>query len=112
MDTDILTNLAKPRTAATLTLRVVKSFEYRTEKSLVLHAVNCELTTVADLKDRARQSVFFPVDSPPVDGDPEKSTYIRAPIQTCANAHCHSSPRYVFTPDSCWPRSMLNHGRI
>ena len=52
---DTPTNLAKPRTAATLTLRVIKSFEFRTEKSLVLHGVNLETETVGGLKERARQ---------------------------------------------------------
>jgi hypothetical protein len=50
---DVLTNLAKPKTDATLTLRIIKSFEFRTEKSLVIHGVNLETTTVGDLKQRA-----------------------------------------------------------
>ncbi|VDB88616.1 unnamed protein product [Peniophora sp. CBMAI 1063] len=54
---DTPTNLAKPRTAATLTLRVIKSFEFRTEKSLVLHDVNLETETVGGLKERARQAI-------------------------------------------------------
>ncbi|KDQ59401.1 hypothetical protein JAAARDRAFT_205458 [Jaapia argillacea MUCL 33604] len=54
---DIHTNLALPRTSATLTLRIIKSFEYRTERNLVLHNVNLETTTVARLKDLARQAV-------------------------------------------------------
>ena len=53
---DTLTNLSKPKTAATLTLRIVKSFEYRTEKSLVLHDVNLETTTVGRLKEVAKES--------------------------------------------------------
>lgn len=52
---DVLTNLAKPLTSATLTLRIIKSFEYRTEKSLVLHDINLETTTVGDLKRIAVQ---------------------------------------------------------
>ena len=51
---DVLTNLAIPKSAATLTLRIIKSFEFRTEKSLVLHNVNLEVTTVGQLKDLAR----------------------------------------------------------
>ncbi|KIY64589.1 hypothetical protein CYLTODRAFT_457071 [Cylindrobasidium torrendii FP15055 ss-10] len=54
---DVLTNESKPRTSATLTLRIIKSFEYRTEKSLVLHAINLETTTVGQLKDLAREAV-------------------------------------------------------
>lgn len=52
---DVLTNLALPVTAATITVRVIKSFAYRTEKSLVLHHLNLEATTVGDLKERVRQ---------------------------------------------------------
>lgn len=55
---DVLTNLAKPLTSATLTLRIIKSFEYRTEKSLVLHDINLETTTVGDLKRIAVQGWF------------------------------------------------------
>ncbi|THH27624.1 hypothetical protein EUX98_g6567 [Antrodiella citrinella] len=54
---DVLTNLSIPKTAATLTLRIIKSFEYRTEKSLVLHNINLETTSVGQLKDIARQAV-------------------------------------------------------
>lgn len=54
-DHDALTNEAVPRTRATLTIRVVKSFEFRTEKSLVLHDINCETTTVGQLKELVRQ---------------------------------------------------------
>ena len=60
MATDVLTNLALPKTNATLTLRLIKSFEFRTEKSLVLHGVNLETTSVGDLKERARQGEQCP----------------------------------------------------
>jgi hypothetical protein len=55
---DVLSNLAKPRTDATLTLRIIKSFEFRTEKSLVLHGINLETTTVGDLKAKAKQGLI------------------------------------------------------
>ena len=55
---DTPTNLALPRTDATLTVRVIKSFEFRTEKSLVLHHVNCETTTVGQLKDLVKQGIY------------------------------------------------------
>lgn len=55
MSTDVLTNVAQPRTAATLTLRIIKSFEFRTERSLVLHNINLERTNVGQLKEIARQ---------------------------------------------------------
>jgi len=53
---DTLTNLSKPKASATLTLRIIKSFEYRTEKSLVLHDINLETTTVGRLKEAAKES--------------------------------------------------------
>ncbi|ELU44738.1 hypothetical protein AG1IA_01219 [Rhizoctonia solani AG-1 IA] len=49
---DQLTNLAAPLSSATITVRVIKSFEYRTEKSLVIHALDLEHTTVGELKER------------------------------------------------------------
>jgi hypothetical protein len=55
---DVLTNLVKPKTDATLTLRIIKSFKFRTEKSLVLHGVNLDTTTVGDLKTMAKQGVM------------------------------------------------------
>jgi hypothetical protein len=58
---DVLTNLSKPKTDATITLRIIKSFEFRTEKSLVLHGVNLDETTVGDLKARAKQGLFSPI---------------------------------------------------
>lgn len=54
----ILTNEAIPRTEATITVRVIKSFEYRTERSLVLHKLNLETTTVGGLKEIVRQSML------------------------------------------------------
>ncbi|KZP24881.1 hypothetical protein FIBSPDRAFT_1041989 [Athelia psychrophila] len=54
---DVLTNVARPKTSATLTLRIIKSFEFRTERSLVVHAINLETTTVGELKEIARQAV-------------------------------------------------------
>jgi hypothetical protein len=56
---DILTNEALPKSSATLTVRIIKSFEFRTERSLVLHGVNLEATTVGQLKDFARQGTKF-----------------------------------------------------
>ncbi|KIP12384.1 hypothetical protein PHLGIDRAFT_21164 [Phlebiopsis gigantea 11061_1 CR5-6] len=54
---DALMTETIPRTSATLTIRVVKSFEYRTEKHLILHNINCETTTVGQLKELVRQAV-------------------------------------------------------
>ncbi|KAJ4488260.1 hypothetical protein J3R30DRAFT_3696006 [Lentinula aciculospora] len=52
---DVPTNLARPKTSAILTVRVIKSFQYRTERSLVLQDINLETTTVGQLKDISRQ---------------------------------------------------------
>lgn len=57
-ETEVLTNEAIPRTQATLTIRIVKSFEFRTEKHLILKNVNCETTTVGQLKELAKQGVY------------------------------------------------------
>jgi hypothetical protein len=55
---DTLTSQTLPKTSATLTVRIIKSFTYRTEKSLVLHDVNLVETTVGQLKERAGQGVY------------------------------------------------------
>lgn len=54
---DVLTNVALPKTQATITLRVIKSFAYRTERSLILHMLNLEITTVGELQDMARRAI-------------------------------------------------------
>jgi Uncharacterized conserved protein (DUF2340) len=51
---EILTNLALPKTSATITLRIIKSFEFRTERSLILRGLNLEMMTVGELKELAR----------------------------------------------------------
>jgi hypothetical protein len=45
----------KPITAATLTIRIIKSFEFRTQKSLVLKEVDLEKITVGELMERCRR---------------------------------------------------------
>ncbi len=50
-----LTNIARPPTDATLTVRIIKSLRFRTEKSLVLHKVDLTSTTVGQLKSAATQ---------------------------------------------------------
>jgi hypothetical protein len=44
-----------PLTNATLTVRVIKSFEYRTFKGLVLKRVNLQEETVGSLMDRTKR---------------------------------------------------------
>ncbi|KAF8936876.1 hypothetical protein BGZ47_009291 [Haplosporangium gracile] len=47
---DPLSNTLAPSTAATLTIRVIKSFEYRTSKNLVLHNLDLTTTNVGQLR--------------------------------------------------------------
>ncbi|KAN0115958.1 Uncharacterized protein family UPF0538 [Russula decolorans] len=54
---DTLTNLARPRTSSIVTVRVIKSFEFRTERSLVLRDIDLDTTTVGDLKEIARNAI-------------------------------------------------------
>jgi len=54
---NVLTNLAVPKTSATLTVRVVKSFEFRTEKALVIRDFNLETETVGSLKERVKKDI-------------------------------------------------------
>lgn len=55
---DVLTNVARPKTSATLTVRIIKSFKFRTERSLVLHNVDLTTTTTAQLKDIAHKAIL------------------------------------------------------
>jgi hypothetical protein len=55
MDSDNLTNHARPTTDAILTVRCIKSFEYRTCKNLVLRHLNLEILTIGELKDLIKQ---------------------------------------------------------
>lgn len=52
---NVSTNGAHPKTSVTLTVRIIKSFKFRTERNLVLHDINLDTTTVGQLKDVARQ---------------------------------------------------------
>ena len=58
MSDDVLTNVARPNTSATLTIRIIKSFTFRTERSLVLHDVNLVTMTVVQLKEITKESMF------------------------------------------------------
>lgn len=63
MSDDVLTDVARPNTSATLTIRIIKSFTFRTERSLVLHDVNLVTMTVLQLKEIAKQSMFDTIQS-------------------------------------------------
>jgi len=54
---DNLASTARPVTDATITVRIIKSFRYRTEKSLVLHHIDLTSTTVGQLKEITRQVI-------------------------------------------------------
>jgi uncharacterized protein DUF2340 len=56
---DTLTNLARPKISSIITVRVIKSFEFRTERSLVLRDINLDTTTVGDLKEIVRNGQLF-----------------------------------------------------
>ena len=53
----VLANEMRPRTDATITVRVIKSFEFRTERNLVVHHINLEKTTVGGLKEIVHQGI-------------------------------------------------------
>lgn len=55
-----LTSHARPSTDATLTVRCIKSFEYRTCKNLVLQHVDLERTTIGELKALVLESKYDP----------------------------------------------------
>lgn len=48
------TNLARPLTDATITVRVIKSFPYRSVKNLVLNHIDLTTMTVRELEERCR----------------------------------------------------------
>ena len=50
-----LSNTLQPLTAATITVRVIKSFEYRTFKALVMREVNLQELTVGNLMGMVRE---------------------------------------------------------
>ncbi|CAO3668416.1 unnamed protein product [Rhizopus stolonifer] len=57
MSDENLTNLANPTSNATITVRCIKNFEYRTCKNLVLQHVNLETGTVGDLKKLIQEKI-------------------------------------------------------
>ncbi|KAG2177944.1 hypothetical protein INT43_003191 [Umbelopsis isabellina] len=57
MDSDNLTNHSRPTTDAILTVRCIKSFDYRTCKNLVLRHLNLEILTIGELKELIKQQI-------------------------------------------------------
>ncbi|KAG0141325.1 hypothetical protein CROQUDRAFT_663992 [Cronartium quercuum f. sp. fusiforme G11] len=54
---DPLTNTTRPLSDATLTVRIIKSFKFRTCKNLVLPHLNLETMTVEELLQTCRQHI-------------------------------------------------------
>lgn len=52
---DALTNELRPLTDVFLTVRIIKSFTYRTTKNLLLPHLDATTTTVGQLKDLCRE---------------------------------------------------------
>lgn len=50
-------NEARPLTSAVITVRMIKSFEFRAEKSLILKDIDLTATTAAALIDRCKNEV-------------------------------------------------------
>ncbi|TIB40212.1 hypothetical protein E3P86_00784 [Wallemia ichthyophaga] len=51
------TNLTNPKTSATLTIRLIKSFEFRTTKNLILRGVDLTATTVTQLVELCKHEI-------------------------------------------------------
>ena len=49
-----------PQTDATLTIRIIKSFEFRTQKTMVIKGVNLMEETVGGLMQRVRDCMSTP----------------------------------------------------
>ncbi|KAJ9114567.1 hypothetical protein QFC20_001441 [Naganishia adeliensis] len=54
---ELLASERNPVTNATLTIRVIKSFEYRTQKSLVLKDLDLTTLTVGELLEKCKEAV-------------------------------------------------------
>lgn len=51
------TNIARPLTDAVITIRIIKSFEFRSMKAYVIKNIDLTTTTVAQLEEKCRQEV-------------------------------------------------------
>lgn len=54
---DPLTSTTRPLESSTITVRIIKSFEYRTQKALVLKEINLKEMTVQGLIDRCMEEI-------------------------------------------------------
>lgn len=51
------TNIARPLTDAVITVRIIKSFEFRSMKAYVIKNIDLTTTTIAELEDKCRNEV-------------------------------------------------------
>lgn len=51
------TNVARPLTDAVITVRIIKSFEYRSMKAYVIKSIDLTTTTIAQLEEQCRKEV-------------------------------------------------------
>lgn len=54
-----LTNTLRPATDSVITIRIIKSFEFRTTKNVILHHCDLTTTTVGALKEQVRKGSSF-----------------------------------------------------
>lgn len=91
-----VTSQARPLTSAVITVRVIKSFEYRTMKALVLRDIDLTTTTPARLIEQCRDTVRTqPTFKAYRNVADQLGTSPRAhPYQTLSNyTHMHTAPR-------------------
>lgn len=51
------TNIARPLTDAVITIRIIKSFEFRSMKAYVIKNIDLTTTTIAQLEEKCREQV-------------------------------------------------------
>lgn len=59
LSADALTNTLRPLTDCFLTIRVIKSFEFRTTKNMLLPHVDVTTMTVGQLKEEVKTREFL-----------------------------------------------------
>jgi hypothetical protein len=118
---DTLTNLARPRTSAIITVRVIKSFEFRTERSLVLRDIDLDSTTVGDVKEMARNGQFSARLNELYHPSPDPNSLVLIAIQTqpgwkpyrsahfgLSTPHWHWHSLYWYTDTASRPVSLID----
>lgn len=88
------TNLTNPKTSATLTVRVIKSFEFRTTKNVILKGVDLTTTTVQQLVDMCKQEIATQPKFKPF-----RSTQLDC-IKLYTQAHGHKTTNLIINIDN------------